>query len=75
MEGNFCFDLVVRNIDISCYPLLEGLALCKGERIGLGNDWNDINDVRQLFKDDNVNGFEPTSANHDLGSTHGQRVE
>jgi len=47
VEGNFCFA-----------ALLEGLTLCKGERIGLCNDWNNIDDVRQLFKDDNVNGFE-----------------
>lgn len=38
--------------------LLERLALLQGERVGLGNDGNDVDNVRQLLQHDNVNRLE-----------------
>lgn len=38
--------------------LLESLALFKGEGIGLGDDWDDIDDVGQLLQDNDIDGLE-----------------
>lgn len=38
--------------------LLEGLALLEGQRVGLGDNRDDIDDVGQLLQDNNVNGFQ-----------------
>lgn len=38
--------------------LLELLALLRGQGIGLGNDGHDIDHVRKLLQDDNINGLE-----------------
>lgn len=52
MEGEFLLD-----------SLLEGGALLHGERIRLGNDGDDVDDIGQLLQDHNIDG---------LKSTHGQ---
>ena len=41
------------------YPLLEGGSLLEGQRIRLGDDRYHVDDVRQLLKHDNVDGFQP----------------
>lgn len=38
-------------------PLLEGSTLLEGERIRLGDDRHDIDNVRQLLEHDNVDGL------------------
>lgn len=38
--------------------LLECLLLLEGERVGLGNDGNNIDDVGQLLEDDNIDRLE-----------------
>jgi hypothetical protein len=38
--------------------LLERLALLQSEGIGLGNDGNDVDDIRQLLKNNNIDGLE-----------------
>jgi hypothetical protein len=38
--------------------LLESLALFEGERVGLGDDGNDINDVGQLLQDNDIDRLE-----------------
>jgi hypothetical protein len=40
------------------YPVLESLALLKGQAVALGNDGDDIDDIAQLLQNDNVNGLE-----------------
>lgn len=47
VESKFLFD-----------SLLERLAFLKGERIGFGDDGNDIDNVGQLFQDHDVDRFE-----------------
>lgn len=39
-------------------PLLEGLAFLERQRVGLGDDGHDVDHVRQLLEDDNVDGLE-----------------
>lgn len=41
--------------------LLESLSLLEGQRVGLGNDGHDIDDIGQLLQDDNINGLERVS--------------
>lgn len=41
--------------------LLESLALLGGKSIGLGNDRNDIDNIRQFLQDNNVNGLQRVS--------------
>lgn len=64
-------------------PFLEGLAFLEGERIGLSDDRNDVDNVGQLFQDHDVNWFETKSSGNELCSqmsmgrselTHGQMV-
>lgn len=38
--------------------LLERTAFFKGERVGLGDDRHHVDNIRQFFENDNVNGFE-----------------
>jgi hypothetical protein len=38
--------------------VLELLALLEGERIGLCNDWHDVDGLAQLLENDNVDGLE-----------------
>lgn len=38
--------------------LLESLALFESERVGLGDDGNDINDVGQLLQDNDIDRLE-----------------
>lgn len=38
--------------------LLELLALLEGERVGLGDDGNNVDDIGQLLQNDNVDGLE-----------------
>lgn len=38
--------------------LLESLPLLERERVGLGDDGHDVDNVRELLEDDNVNGLE-----------------
>lgn len=47
MEGKFFLD-----------SLLEHLAFLEGERIGLGDHGNNIDDIRQLLQNNNVNRLE-----------------
>ena len=47
MEGEFFLD-----------TLLEGHALFEGQGIGLGDDGDDIDDVRELLQDHDVDGLE-----------------
>lgn len=44
---------------------LELLTLLEGQGVGLGNDGHDIDDIRQLLEDDNVNGLEGVSGGLD----------
>lgn len=37
---------------------LELLTLLEGERVGLGNDGDDVDDIGQLLQDDNVDGLQ-----------------
>jgi hypothetical protein len=37
---------------------LEVVALFNSQRVALGNDWDDIDDLGKLLHDDNVNGPE-----------------
>ena len=36
------------------YAFLEGTALLQGERVGLSNDWDDIDDIRKLLQDNDI---------------------
>ena len=47
VEGEFFFDAV-----------FEGLALFQREGVGLGDYGDDVDDVGELFEDDDVDGFE-----------------
>lgn len=38
--------------------VLELLALLESERIGLGDDWHNVDGLAQLLEDDNVDGLE-----------------
>ena len=38
--------------------LLKSHAFFKGERVGLCDDWDDVDDVRKLFQDNDVDGLE-----------------
>ena len=38
--------------------LLEGATLFKCERVRLGNDWHNVDNVRELLKDDDIDGLE-----------------
>ena len=38
--------------------LLESLALLEGQRVGLGDDGDDVDNVGQLLQDDNIDGLE-----------------
>lgn len=40
------------------YAFLECAALLEGERIRLGNDWDDIDNVRELLQDNNIDRLE-----------------
>lgn len=51
MEGKFLLD-----------SLLEGGALLHGERIRLGNDGDDIDDIGQLLQDHDIDGFKPADS-------------
>lgn len=42
--------------------LLESLALFESERVGLGDDGHDIDDVGQLLQDNDIDGLETESA-------------
>ena len=46
VEGKFFLD-----------PLLGRQTLLEGKGVGLGNHRNDVDDIRQLFENDDVNGF------------------
>jgi hypothetical protein len=48
VEGEFLLD-----------SLLECCTLLHRERVGFGDDGDDVDDVRELLEDDNVDGFEP----------------
>ncbi len=50
------------------HPLLERGPLFQSQRVGLGNDRNDIDHVGKLLEHDNVDGFQATltSANQSL---------
>lgn len=39
-------------------PLLESLTLFEGERVGLGDDGDDIDDVGQLLQNNDIDGLE-----------------
>lgn len=39
-------------------PLLERLTLLEGEGVGLGDDGDDIDNVRQLLQNDDIDGLE-----------------
>lgn len=39
-------------------PLLECLALFEGEGVGLGDDGNDVDNVRQLLQNNDIDGLE-----------------
>jgi hypothetical protein len=47
VEGEFFLD-----------ALFEGGALFEGEGVGFGNYGDDVDDVGELFEDDNVNWFQ-----------------
>lgn len=49
--------------------LLESLALLGGQGIGLGNDGNDVDNIRQLLQDDNINGLQGVSRGLDEEQT------
>jgi hypothetical protein len=38
--------------------LLESLALFEGEGIGLGDNGDDVDDIRQLLQDNDIDGLE-----------------
>lgn len=38
--------------------VLELLALLKGERVGLCNDWHNVDGLAQLLENDNIDGLE-----------------
>lgn len=38
--------------------MLEGDALINGQRVGLGNDRNDVDNLGQLLEDNDVNGLQ-----------------
>ena len=38
--------------------LLECLALLKGERVGLGDNWHNVDNIGQLLEDNDVNWLE-----------------
>jgi len=40
--------------------LLEGLTLLKGQRVGLGDNGDNVDDIGQLLQDDNIDGLETT---------------
>jgi hypothetical protein len=41
-------------------PLLECLAFFEGEGIGLGDDGNNVDNIRELLQNDDINGLEAT---------------
>lgn len=38
--------------------VLELLALLESERVGLGDDWHDVDGLAQLLENDNIDGLE-----------------
>ena len=58
VEGEFGFNLRGKyGAEICAYPLLEGLTFCEGEGVRFGNDGDDVDDIRQLLEDHNVDGL------------------
>lgn len=47
VEGEFFFNV-----------FFEFLVFLDGKSVGFGDDGNNVDDIRQFFQDDNVNGFE-----------------
>lgn len=43
------------------YALSEGLTLLEGQRVRFGNDRDNVDDLRELLENDNVNGLEPNT--------------
>lgn len=47
---------------VECKLLLDSffecLSLFQGQGVGLGNDRDDVDNVRELLKDNNINGFQ-----------------
>lgn len=41
------------------YTLSKGLALLQGQRVRLGNDGDNIDNLREFLEHNNVDGFEP----------------
>ena len=58
MEGKLLLDAV-----------LELLALLKSERVGLCNDWHNVDSLAQLLENDNVNGLEAVAGRRDKVKT------
>lgn len=40
------------------YAVLEGNALLDGQRVRLGNDGDDVNNLSQLFEDNDIDGLQ-----------------
>ena len=47
-------------------PLLECLALFQRQRVGFRDDGDDVDDIGQLFENDNVNGLKSAIDQHAL---------
>ena len=47
----------VVELELLLYTLLESHALLERQRVGLGDDGNNVHNVRELLEDDNVDGF------------------
>jgi len=43
--------------------LLKRLALFKSEGVGLGNNGNNVDDIRQLLQNDDIDGLEARGTN------------
>ncbi len=41
--------------ELLLYPLLESTSFLECQRIRLGDDWNDVDDIGELLQNDNVN--------------------
>lgn len=51
--------------EFSANAVLEVESLINSERVGLGDDWNDIDDLAELFHNDHVNRAETVAGGVD----------
>ena len=74
MELEFLFDLAFESTRLpqtatrcrKTHPLSEGGSFFQRQRVGLGDDRHDVDDVRELLQHDNVDGLEAAEDGSDV---------